>query len=133
MKPLDFVIALGSNYFSSRHPKEEWPAWFEQAVVFGASPTAEKRWKFSLTIPLDGPLNVNESWETIRGHKTLVTVNPQTGSKHVVLSKAPAGVVTVFEAIIDPNMQSVEVLFETPPSAVEVLAGLYLWGESRHV
>lgn len=132
MKPVDIAFTLGSEHFSLRHPRAGWPSWFEAVAVPGVSKKPDGKCTFSITIPLAGRLAPNQSWEEIRGHKALVQTDAATGKRSVVLSMAPKAVIRVFEAVIDPGTESIEVQYEISPAAITIPPDCYFWGESSN-
>ena len=73
----------------------------------------------------------NESWEIISGRKALVITDSKTGEKRVCISKAAAHVIVIFEATVDPVAETITVLLDKEPNAIEIPAGWLLWGDEN--
>ena len=131
MKPADMVFAFGMEAFCKLHPASEWPDWFKQSAVPCAQPISKTLWRYWITVPLDGPLGPNESWEGSGDHRKLIWTDPETGVMRVVISKGAAGQIEAFEAEVDLATLSVDIKRAEAPSALEIPTGLYLWDESE--
>ena len=98
--------------FEKRHPRETWPEWLKRCMMESYSKDKQGRFIVSFTLTPTIPLEPNEYWEEIDGKRTLIYVDSVTGKKLIVLHRAPPVVITIFEAVFDPETSEVRVLVD---------------------
>ncbi len=114
--------------FLMLHPRESWPHWLKISILFGIRKSHQGDWIFQITSSFMEQLAENESWEIIFDRKALVITDSKTGEKSVCISKAAAHVIVVFEATVDPVAETITILVDKEPKAIEIPAGWLLWG-----
>lgn len=90
-------------FFEESHPRESWPEWLEKYIRFRATKN-EKNWIVRLVLMHKVQLEPNQYWEWTDGRDipSLISVDPTTGEKRVIISGGPPTDVDVlFEVEID--------------------------------
>jgi hypothetical protein len=118
---MDDVTALLAAFaqFEKRHPRETRPEWLKRCMMESYSKDKQGRFIVSFTLTPRIPLEPNEHWEEINGERKLVLLDPITGKKLVVLHRSPREVITIFEAVVDPETSEVTVLVDRDLSSIK--------------
>jgi len=125
---MDYKEAAGIAQFiyEKLPPKASRPDWFDDCATLSGSRDREGRWLMSVTLAENEPLEDGEYWEELGGHWSIISPDKVTGEKRVVISRCGGPVLTVFEVLIDPRDESVDVRVDRDLSDLD--GALYKYG-----
>ncbi len=116
----DQALEIFLDKFLELHPKNTWPDWIKKCTTYGGTKDENKFWRFAFTALPEYSLKENENWETaIDGTKALVKIDPDTGEKRYIISNTTANVITIFEAVINPNTSEITVTSDLDLSSID--------------
>lgn len=125
---MDYNEAAGIAQFihEKLRPRASRPDWFDDCATVTGSRDREGRWLVSVTLAENEPLEDGEYWEELGGRWSIISPNKVTGEKMVCISRCGGPVLTVFEVLIDPRDESVDVRVDRDLSDLD--GALYKYG-----
>lgn len=109
----EIALSMALEEFSARHPRKLLPEWFSKCITVSGTRNQNKNWLISITVVPRQSLKPNQHWEVINGKRTLVSVNPISGERKIVICRASKEIEVLFEAEVDLDNNTATIITDT--------------------
>lgn len=105
--------------FLKRHPEETLPNWFEKCSIFDGRMVDKNNWLIFITIAKKIELASNEHFEVIEGRERIVSIDPVTGERRIVILYEPNEFELVYKAEVNLENNSANIIKDTDISLLD--------------
>lgn len=99
--------------FLKIHEKENLPEWFEKCLIYDGEMIDENKWVIFITIAKKRKLAPNEHFEVIRERERIVSIDPKTGERRVLISYEPEEFELIYKVEVDLKNDIVNIIKDT--------------------